>query len=52
MPRKSTNQNNQKIAFDFFRWAFAKGDTIADELDYVPLSAEEKNKIIKEWNIE
>ena len=38
-----------RAALDFFAWAYAKGDQMADELDYVPLSAAEKEKIAKLW---
>jgi phosphate transport system substrate-binding protein len=37
----------QKIALKFFEWAYNKGDEIADQLDYIPLSSEEKDRIIK-----
>ena len=37
----------QKEAFKFFKWAYENGDKIANELDYVPISDEEKTKIIK-----
>ena len=35
------------MTVDFFKWAYEKGDTMADELDYVPLSKEEKVKNIE-----
>jgi phosphate transport system substrate-binding protein len=38
-----------KAALDFFEWAYAKGDAMADELDYVPLSASVKNDIRNSW---
>jgi phosphate transport system substrate-binding protein len=38
-----------KAALEFFTWAYAKGDQMADDLDYVPLSAAEKEKIAKLW---
>ena len=37
-------------AFKFFKWAYENGDKIADELDYVPLSKDLKNSIVKEFN--
>jgi phosphate transport system substrate-binding protein len=40
----------QKEAFKFFEWCYNNGDKIADELDYVPLSKQEKSDIIKGWN--
>ncbi|CAB4163004.1 PstS ABC-type phosphate transport system, periplasmic component [uncultured Caudovirales phage] len=47
MHRNPSNAQQQKTAFEFFKWAFSNGDKIATDLDYVPLSVEEKNKIIK-----
>lgn len=52
MPKKPNNTQDQRLALEFFLWSFRNGDTMAEELDYVPLSTEEKNKIIKGWNIE
>lgn len=50
MYKKPINEDNQKEAFKFFEWAYNKGDNIADELDYVPLSKEVKDNIMKSWN--
>jgi len=52
MPKKPEKLEDHKLALSFFSWAFKNGDKLAEELDYVPLSTEEKNKVIKEWNIE
>ena len=41
----------QKEAFKFFKWAYENGDKIANELDYVPISDEEKTKIIKGFGL-
>jgi phosphate transport system substrate-binding protein len=49
MHRKPTNENDQNIALNFFRWAFENGDTYADELDYVPLQPELKRQILDSW---
>jgi len=49
MYKKPVNETAHKEALNFFRWAFEKGDAIADELDYVPLSKEEKSNIMKAW---
>ena len=49
MYKTPINEANQKVAFDFFKWAYANGDKIADELDYVPLSKDLKNNIVKEF---
>ena len=38
-----------KAALDFFAWAYAKGDAMADQLDYVPLSGKVKEDIINSW---
>jgi phosphate transport system substrate-binding protein len=34
---KNDNAKDAAEALKFFRWAFAKGDKMAEELDYVPL---------------
>ena len=36
-------------ALKFFDWAFANGDKMADELDYVPLPAAVKDLVRKQW---
>lgn len=36
-------------ALKFFDWAYAKGDTMASELDYVPMPASVKEAIRKQW---
>lgn len=50
MPKNPSNVNSQRLALDFFEWAFKNGDAMAEELDYVPLSLEEKESIIKSWS--
>lgn len=53
MHRKPLDSNASKNALKFFEWAYANGDKMADDLDYVPLSKEQKNKSIDLWkNIE
>jgi phosphate transport system substrate-binding protein len=49
MPKKPSNIQDHRLALDFFLWAFRNGDAMAEELDYVPLSTQEKNNIIKSW---
>lgn len=49
MYKKPQNVEQQKAAFAFFKWAYENGDSMADELDYVPLSKEEKANIMKAW---
>ena len=36
-------------ALKFFDWAYANGDQMADELDYVPLPASLKSLVRKQW---
>jgi len=36
-------------ALKFFEWVLANGDSIADSLDYIPLSSEEKDKVRNIW---
>ena len=36
-------------ALKFFDWAYANGDKMADELDYVPLPAAVKDMVRKQW---
>lgn len=40
---------NAANALKFFDWAFANGDKMADELDYVPLPDSVKNLVRKQW---
>jgi phosphate transport system substrate-binding protein len=49
MHRNPQNPVLQKAAFDFFTWAYNNGDSMAEELDYVPLSKEQKLEIINSW---
>jgi phosphate transport system substrate-binding protein len=37
------------VTLKFFDWAYANGDAMADELDYVPLPASLKDMIHKQW---
>lgn len=37
------------VALKFFDWAYRNGDSMADELDYVPLPSSLKNLVRKEW---
>ena len=46
---KSTNPVQVKDALKFFDWAFTSGDKLADELDYVALPINVKNKIREDW---
>lgn len=49
MHKTPASVDHQKAAFEFFRWAYDKGDIMADDLDYVPLSKELKNEIMASW---
>ena len=40
---------NAANALKFFDWAFANGDKMADELDYVPLPDSVKALVRKQW---
>jgi phosphate transport system substrate-binding protein len=40
---------NASAALKFFDWAYANGDKMADELDYVPLPANVKELVRKQW---
>jgi len=37
-------------AIKFFKWAFAKGDKMAEELDYIPMPAPVVKLIEKTWS--
>ena len=52
MHKKPRYPQDQKLALEFFLWSYRNGDAMALELEYVPLSKEEKNRITKDWNIE
>jgi len=51
MYKNPVNKQQSAKALEFFKWAYEKGDSMAEELDYVPLSKEEKSKIIEGWKI-
>ena len=49
MYKTPVNEADAKNARDFFKWAYKNGDQMADELEYVPLSAEKKSEITRGW---
>jgi phosphate transport system substrate-binding protein len=49
MYKTPVNEADAKNAHDFFKWAYKNGDQMADELEYVPLSAEKKSEITRGW---
>ncbi|WP_084601768.1 phosphate ABC transporter substrate-binding protein PstS [Suttonella ornithocola] len=44
------NPENTKAALEFFAWAYKNGDSIAEELAYVPFSAENKTLFQQSWS--
>jgi len=46
VPEKPANAAN---SLKFFDWAYANGDKMADDLEYVPLPAEVKTLVRKAW---
>lgn len=51
MHLNSKDKTKSAAALKFFKWAYDKGDAMADELDYVPLSAEVKSKVVEGWKV-
>ncbi len=52
MYKKPKNLANSKVAFDFFKWAYAHGQDQARSLDYVPLPASLVQQIENYWKTE
>ena len=50
MYKKPTDPAASKEAIKFFEWAYTKGDAMADELDYVPLSTQQKDQTRAIWS--
>ncbi|RZJ13351.1 MAG: phosphate ABC transporter substrate-binding protein PstS [Rubrivivax sp.] len=49
MAKSQDKAANATAALKFFEWAYATGDTMADDLDYVPLPASVKDLVRKQW---
>jgi phosphate transport system substrate-binding protein len=49
MHKQQDKPANASNALKFFDWAYANGDKMADELDYVPLPASVKDLVRKQW---
>jgi len=49
MYKQPTDANASKEALKFFEWAYAKGDAMADALDYVPLDSKQKSAVKEIW---
>jgi len=49
IPKQPSDPAAAAAALDFFAWAYAKGDAMADELDYVPMPKTVAAKIEQMW---
>lgn len=49
MHKSQAKPEQAAAALKFFDWAYANGDKVADELDYVPLPASVKDLVRKMW---
>jgi phosphate transport system substrate-binding protein len=49
MHRQQADAGKAKAALSFFDWAYANGDAAANELAYVPLPAELKQRVRASW---
>ncbi|MCC0003090.1 MAG: phosphate ABC transporter substrate-binding protein PstS [Methylobacteriaceae bacterium] len=49
MPAKPTDEAAAVEALKFFAWAYAKGDKMAADLDYIPMPANVVKLVEKEW---
>jgi phosphate transport system substrate-binding protein len=52
IPKKPDNAPAASEALKFFAWAYAKGDKMAEELDYVPMPKKVVSEIEKVWATE
>jgi phosphate transport system substrate-binding protein len=50
MHKEPVDKAAAKEAIKFFTWAFAKGDKMAEELDYIPMPANVVKQIEKTWS--
>jgi phosphate transport system substrate-binding protein len=50
MHKDPTDKAAAKEAIKFFKWAFEKGDKMAEELDYIPMPAAVVKQIEKTWS--
>jgi phosphate transport system substrate-binding protein len=50
MPREPVDKAASAEAVKFFKWAFAKGDKMAEELDYIPMPDSVVKLIEKTWS--
>ena len=49
MYKNPENPENSANALKFFDWAYANGDKMASELDYVPMPDKVKAMVRKQW---
>ena len=49
MPKRAPKPDDSAQALKFFAWAYAKGDKMAEELDYVPMPPKVVDAIHKSW---
>jgi phosphate transport system substrate-binding protein len=52
MHKDATDKAASQEAIKFFKWAFAKGDKMAEELDYIPMPEAVVKLIEKTWSAE
>ena len=50
MHKEPANKASSAEALKFFTWAFAKGDKMAEELDYIPMPDSVVKLIEKTWS--
>jgi len=50
MPKKVTDAAASQQALKFFAWAYAHGDTMASDLDYVPMPENVKRLVESRWS--
>ena len=50
MHKDAVDKAASKEALKFFKWAFEKGDKMAEELDYIPMPAAVVKQIEKTWS--
>ena len=49
IPKQPKDPAATAEALKFFAWAYAKGDKMAEELDYLPMPQNAKTEIQKVW---
>jgi phosphate transport system substrate-binding protein len=50
MHKEPTDKAASAEAVKFFKWAFAKGDKMAEDLDYIPMPEPVVKLIEKTWS--